>query len=106
MLNLLMVRRPSVGAADVDEHVEPDQRDADRLLELAAQQIGETAVGAHEEAHELQPLVVDLRQDAAGAAVELRVRLVLVLHPAWGYSPCSYRSLSSPQRIRNSRLPD
>ena len=35
-LSLLMVRRPSSAPADVDEHVEPDQGDADGLLELAA----------------------------------------------------------------------
>ena len=77
-LNLLMVSRPSSAPADVDEHVEPDQGDADRLLELAAQQIGELAVGAHEQAHEGQPLVVDLRQEVARPLVELGLRLIVV----------------------------
>ena len=61
-------RQAAVGRGpDVDEDVEEDQRDPDVLLELAAEAVGEAAVGPDDQAHELDPLVVHLAQDAAGA---------------------------------------
>jgi hypothetical protein len=36
-------------------------------------------MGAHEEAHERQTLVIDLRQELAGPVIETRVRLVVVV---------------------------
>ena len=66
VLSLLMVSAAIGGAADVDQHVEEDQGDADGLLELPAEEVGEPAVGADDEAHELEALVVDLAQDATG----------------------------------------
>ena len=60
---------PALGRApDVDQHVEEDERDADVLLELAAQAVGQLAVGADDQAHEADAVVVDLAQDAAAAA--------------------------------------
>ena len=83
-LSLLMVRRPSGGAPDVDEDVEPDQRDATVCSSSLPEQVGQAAVGAHQEAHQLQPLVVDLAQDAAGAGHRLGAASRLA-----SYSPCS-----------------
>ena len=65
-LSLLMVRRPSGAAAHVDQHVEEDEGDADRLLELTAEAIRQEPMGAHDEAHEPDALVVELAQDPAG----------------------------------------
>ena len=52
---------------DVDQDVEPDQRYAHGLYELLLEEEGEAPVGADDEAHQLQPLVVDLRQHPTGA---------------------------------------
>src|SRR5580693_1664433 len=60
---------PAVGrGADVDQHVEEDERDPDVLLELPAEAVGEEAVRADDEAHEVEALVVYLAEDATGVA--------------------------------------
>ena len=56
------------GRTDVDEHVEEHEGDADRLLQLALECIGQPAVRADDQAHQMEAFVVDLAQDTAGAA--------------------------------------
>ena len=95
-----MVRRPSGAAADVDEDVEEHQRDADRLLELPPEAVGQPAVRADDQAHQSDALVVDLAEDAAGAATLDRrrdpARRTLVISPLVGMVavPMSLLSLS------------
>jgi len=67
----------------MDEHVEEDQRDPDGLLQLAAESLGEAAVGADDQAHQLDALVVHLAEDPARAFVDARPRPVLVAALGW-----------------------
>ncbi len=96
----------SVGASHMDEDVEPDQRYADGTLELTPQHVGQSAVRAHQQTHELEPLVLDLIEDTAGAALgdgyflHLAFTLLGEFH---GAHRCSSILLDS---TRNRRLPD
>ncbi len=92
----------------VDQHVEEDQRDPDRLFELSSEGVGQAAMGTDYEAHELDSLVVDLSEDAAGALVgaERCPLLVTALRRDGRRSHLPASSQSPPNRPRSSNVSD
>ena len=88
------------GAPDVDQHVEEDQRDADVLLELAAERVGQLAVRADDEPHQADAVVVDLAQEATRAA-----RLVQVSGRAQALAGAHCSPVLVTAHLRDRRRP-
>ena len=84
----------------VDEHVEEDQRDPDGPLQLSAERLCEAAVGADDQAHELDALVVHLAEDPAGASVVVRPGPLLVAALGWN-GRRSHAAQSLPKSLRS-----